>query len=155
MKIRIFGGIASGKSTLATELGKKLHIPVYSTDDFVYTKDFKRRSEKERTKLIHTKLKESWIVEGVHFAKWCEKTYAEADKIIILDIPKRVLAKRIITRTFKREKKHYKNKYFDTIRLIWMMFRDTNKEMKEYKRIAKNKKIILKNNNASISQLHP
>ena len=57
MKIRIFGGIASGKSTLAKKLGKKLNIPVYSTDDFVYTKDFKRRNEKERIKIINSKLK--------------------------------------------------------------------------------------------------
>ncbi|MBU2562147.1 MAG: hypothetical protein KKF68_00600 [Nanoarchaeota archaeon] len=150
MKIRIFGGIASGKSTLAKYLSEHLQIPVFCTDDFVYTPKFgKRRIESERIKLIHKKLKSSWIVEGVHFAKWVEYTYKNSDIIIIIDLPKSLLAKRILKRTFNEEKHHYSNKFLDSVRLLWMMFRDTSKEIKEYIQLAKrfNKKhLIIRNN---------
>ena len=149
MKIRIFGGIASGKSTLAKYLGKQLQIPVFCTDDFVYTSKFgKRRIQTERIKLIHKKLKSSWIVEGVHFAKWVEYTYKNSDIIIIINRPKLLLAKRILQRTFNEEKHHHSNKIIDSIKLLWVMFRDTSKEIKEYIQLAKklNKKyLVIKN----------
>ena len=149
MKIRIFGGIASGKSTLAKYLGKQLQIPVFCTDDFVYTPKYgKRRIESERIKLIHKRLKSSWIVEGVHYAKWVEYTYKNSDIVIIIDLPKLLLAKRILKRTFKEEKHHYSNKVINSIRLLWMMFRDTSKEIKEYIRLANKydkKYLIIKN----------
>ena len=149
MRIRIFGGVASGKSTLAKYLSDNLKIPVFCTDDFVYTSDFeKRRNESERIKIIQKRLKSSWIVEGVHFAKWVDYTYRNADLIIIIEKSKILLAKRIINRTFNGEKQHYKNKFFLAIKLLWMMFRDTSKEIKEYHHIAEKfhkKTIILTN----------
>lgn len=153
MKIRIFGGIASGKSKLAKYLGKKLQIPVFCTDDFAYTSGFgKKRDESERTELIRKKLKSDWIVEGVHFSKWVDYTYKNADLIIIIDKPMLLLMKRIIKRTFNEEKNHYSNKIFDTLRLLWIMFRDTSREIKEYIKLArkyKKKYIIVRNEDYS------
>ncbi len=142
MKIRIFGGIASGKSSLAKYLSKHLNIPAYCTDDFVYTHFGNRRSEPDRVRLIKKTLRSSWIVEGVHFADWVKYTYLNADIIIIIKKSKFVLAKRIIARTLNEERSHYKSKFLD---IFWMMLRDTSKEMKEYTKIAKehDKKLIL------------
>lgn len=146
MKIRIFGGIASGKTTLANYLGAQLNVPVYCTDDFVYTKKFQRRPEKERVTIINKSLKTSWIVEGVHYADWVKPTYKNVDVLIIIKKSKLVLAWRIIRRTFREEKNHYKNKFSDTFRLLWMMIRDTSKELKAYEKIAKGKKHIFVTN---------
>lgn len=148
MKIRIFGSIASGKSALANFLGKKLSIPVYCTDDIVYTRPFiDRRNEKERIAIINKTLKKGWIVEGVHYASWCRKTYDGADLIIVMDRSIFLLSYRIITRCLFKEKSHYKNVFSNIYDLLKMLFRDHYNDMKGYKRIASKKPYyILKNN---------
>lgn len=144
MKIRIFGGVASGKSTLAKFLGSELNLAVYSTDDFVFTSGFKKkRSFEERKNIISKKLKSSWIVEGVHFADWTKKTYVDADLIIIISRSKFLLAKRIISRSIKDKSGRFNNKFIDTIKLLWMMFRDTSKEIKEYVSLAEKNNVPL------------
>lgn len=155
MNIRIFGGVASGKSTLAKFLGNKLDLSVFSTDDFVFTSGFKKkRSFSDREKLIAKTLKYSWIVEGVHYADWVKKTYVDADLIIVLRRSKLVLAKRIISRSIKDSSGRFNNKFLDTIKLLWMMFRDTSEEIKEYISLAEKNNIplfILKSDDFSLA----
>ena len=51
MRLIIFGGTGSGKTTLAKHLSKKLKIPYYTTDQMVYKhpKSYKEKySQKEK-----------------------------------------------------------------------------------------------------------
>lgn len=82
-------------------------------------------------------LNHSWIVEGVHYAQWAEETYKNADILIILSKPRTLLAKRIVKRCLREEKDHYKNKYLDACRLMWMMIREGEKNQRQYYAIAK------------------
>ena len=57
----------------------------------------------KRTELLNDILKnDRWIIEGVYYA-WVGKCFEDADKIYVLDIPKRVYTYRIIKRAIKRK----------------------------------------------------
>ena len=143
MKIRIFGDIASGKTTLAKKLGKELGASVFSTDNFVYKKKYvTKRSPKERALLVNQAIKKkNWVVEGVHHSEWISSAAQKADIIIVFQVPLRKLVYRIIKRTIFEEKG--KRKIRDMLKLIFMLLRDSKKDIVAYKKIAKTKKHII------------
>lgn len=65
-KILIIGDAGRGKSTLAFKLSKKLGIPFYSTDDYLYEMKFTVFKEKQKGLAEISKIynSEKWIVEG-------------------------------------------------------------------------------------------
>jgi len=103
-RIWIFGGTGSGKTTLASKLSEKLKIPFYTTDMMIYHKGWKKKySEKKRDELMKTiSRKNKWIIEGVHRGDWIFPGISRADFFILIDLPKRILVKRALTRYFKR-----------------------------------------------------
>ena len=151
MKIRIFGATASGKSTLAKYLGEQLNLPIFSTDKVKYPNNFEIEiPETERNKYIQKNIKQKWIVEGVHYEKWCKVTYENSDIILILEKSTITLIYRIIKRTLKIKKLSLKNKIKDIIKLIKMIFKYSKKENHTYEKLAKNNNkpfLIIKNNN--------
>lgn len=107
MKIHIIGCSGTGKTYLAKALSEKYNLPHFDLDDIQWdnTADgygVKMPIEK-RTELLNDILKnDNWIIEGVYYA-WVGKCFEDADKIYVLDIPKRVYTCRIIKRTIKRK----------------------------------------------------
>lgn len=142
MKIHIIGCSGSGKTYLAKALSGKYNIPHYDLDDIQWdnTADcygVKMPVEK-RTELLNDILKnDSWITEGVYYA-WVEKCFEDADKIYVLDIPKRVYKYRIIKRTIKRKLGLEKGK-IETLKSVYNLLKWTdtfkNKNMVEIKKI--------------------
>ena len=107
MKIHIIGCSGSGKTYLAKALSKKYNIPHFDLDDIQWNNNADGYGVKmpieKRTALLNDILKnESWIIEGVYYA-WVGKCFEDADKIYVLDIPKRIYTYRIIKRTIKRK----------------------------------------------------
>lgn len=88
-RIAIIGRSASGKSTLAQLLGRKLNIPVYHLDQLVCIPrtDWQFRKV-ELVKIEHDKLIKSntWIIEGNYQKIEMEARLARATFIIWLDI---------------------------------------------------------------------
>ena len=142
MIIHIIGGRGSGKTYLAGALSEKYNIPHYDLDDIQWdnTADgygVKTPVEK-RTELLNNILEnEDWIIEGVYYA-WVGKCFEDADKIYVLDIPKRVYTYRIIKRTIKRKLGLEKGKK-ETFKSVYNLLKWTdtfqNKSMVEIKKI--------------------
>ena len=107
MKIHIIGCSGSGKTYLAKALSKKYNTPHFDLDDIQWDNNAGgygvKIPVKKRTELLNDILKnDSWIIEGVYYT-WVGKCFEDADKIYVLDIPKRVYKYRIIKRTIKRK----------------------------------------------------
>lgn len=131
-KILIIGCVGCGKSTYAKRLSKKLCIPVYGIDEIVHDDVLGiRRSLDEQKKIIEeVDSNNEWIIEG----SLREELYFlldMADLIIFIDIDRKTVEHRIITRYIKQqlgiEKVNYKvdldfldkmlgyvNKYYET-----------------------------------------
>lgn len=103
-KIAIVGNTASGKSTLAVLLGKKLGLPVYHLDKYLWRPGWVRVPEAEFTHdhdllLQHT----AWIIDGVAYFSALKKRLLEADVIIYFKLNPTVCKKRALIRMKEEE----------------------------------------------------
>lgn len=142
MKIHIIGCSSSGKTYLAKELSEKYNIPHFDLDDIQWDDNADGYGVKmpieKRTELLNNILEnDSWIIEGVYYA-WVGKCFEDADKIYVLDMPKRVYTYRIIKRTIKRKLGLEKGKK-ETLKSVYKLLKWTdtfqNKSMPEIRKI--------------------
>lgn len=130
MKIYIVGSVASGKTTLAKIISKKLQIPCTHLDGIVHIKDKSnkewgniRRPDKEIEGLFFNLIdKPQWIIEDAGrkcFSKGMEK----ADIIILLKPSKLTRKKRVITRFIKQKIGFEDCLYTPSIKMLIFMFR--------------------------------
>lgn len=157
MRIYIIGSVSSGKSTLAKKLSKTLNIQYQSLDEVVHIPDKsspwgnRKRSIEERDKLFYSLIQQpNWIIEDV--GRPCfEKGLMEADKIVLLEIPKKIRNYRIIKRWIRQrlgiEKCIYNPRYkMLKCMLQWSKDYDLGKDkLKERILSYQDKVIILKN----------
>lgn len=135
MKIHIIGCSGSGKTYLAKQLSEKFGIPCFDLDDIQWDNrtggyGVKMPPEKRDKLLCDILQKDNWIIEGVYYS-WVEKSFEDADRIYVLDMPKYLYKFRIIKRSLKRKlgfEKGKKETLKSVVDLIkWTdMFRDKN-----------------------------
>lgn len=87
-RIHIIGNCGSGKSYLAKKIGHQLNIPVTDLDQVFWNNDAKQhgtiRPQIERDKMLENVLSKSeWILEGIYYT-WLQKSFEQADIIIII-----------------------------------------------------------------------
>ena len=146
-KIWVLGGTASGKTTLAKKISKKLKIPFYSTDDFIYKKKWSEKysDDVQIKKLKSVAKRTSWIIEGVHKNEWIYSSIKKADLIIFLDMRKIRLVSRVIKRRNVRKKNNEPGSGFpDLMKLLWWVFKHGPRDYKKFQK-EKPDFVILKN----------
>ncbi len=107
MKIRIIGGPGSGKTFLAEKLSRQLGIPRYDLDELQWDNRADsygtKRDPGERDALLRRILREDdWIIEGVYYA-WCGRSFEDADRIMVLEVPRRLYRASIVRRFVRRK----------------------------------------------------
>lgn len=158
MKVAILGYSGSGKSTLAKRFGKHYNIPVLHLDTVQFLPNWVER-DREEGRLITSKFMEndSWVIDGNYSAFLQKERLEEADKIIFLDLPRRICFYRAIKRYFKNKNKTREDMAKGCIEKMdlefawWVLHEGRNKEKRvHYKSIQekyKDKTVVLKNSN--------
>lgn len=96
MKIRIIGFAGSGKTSLTIKLQEQYIIQGISLDDYLKLKDKEKRMIALNKRLDSL---DSWIVEGVQVSSWTNKSFQDADLIVVLDYPLYITQFRVFKRT--------------------------------------------------------
>lgn len=141
MKIHIIGCSGSGKTYFAKALSKKYKIPHFDLDDIQWDHSGgygTKMPVEKRTELLNRILKnDHWIIEGVYYA-WVDRCFEDADKVFVLDLPKRIYIYRIIKRFVKRKLGLEKGKK-ETLKSVYNLLKWTdtfqNKSMDEIKKM--------------------
>jgi adenylate kinase family enzyme len=101
-RVAVLGHGASGKSTLAAEIGNKLHIPVFHTDKLFWNDNWQYKSFEERQSIQNEVLeKETWVIDGIAPSRLANDRIKAADTVILLDMPRRIRVTRWLRRIRK------------------------------------------------------
>lgn len=101
-RVVIVGVSASGKSTFARELGKKINLPVVFMDEIMWNPGWKYIGDEATvTKLEQESQKPNWIIEGYITKGARTFVFERADTIIYLDYSPWVASSRYIKRWWK------------------------------------------------------
>ena len=125
-----------------TELSKEYGIPHFDLDDIQWENSSGsygiKTPPERRTELLNEILSlDDWIIEGVYYA-WCQSTFEQADRTILLDVPKSTCKRRIIMRFIKRRLglEKGRNETFKSLRALlkWTdkFYLDNMKEIEEF-----------------------
>ncbi len=122
-RIAIIGSSGSGKSYLATELGKHYKLPVINLDDVILDENYEKPSPEIYRKRVATEAnKEQWVIEGV-YPKIGDIVWPAAEVVIWLNLPFDDVRERYDEREERRERRG--------------PFPDINIHKKEYLRLTK------------------
>lgn len=156
MKIAILGYSGSGKSTLAQNLADFYKIPVLSLDTVQFLPNWVERDRDEGRSIVWEFMQdESWVIDGNYTEFFQKERLEQADKIIILNFPRRVCLYRVIKRYFQNRNNSRASMAEGCIEKIdlefiwWILHKGRTKKMRNHiKWIAslyKGKTLVLKN----------
>ncbi|MFU1794628.1 hypothetical protein ACM1RC_12255 [Paenibacillus azoreducens] len=127
-KIYITGIVASGKTTLARQLSKKMNIPWYELDSIVHHQTaegrYKRTPEEQVAVIREIDSKGQWIFEGTDRGSY-RCLFDMADTVIFLDPPLWKRRIRIFNRFIKQNLGIEKCNYIPDMEMLKMMYRWT------------------------------
>ena len=101
MKIAILGHSGSGKSTLARQLGEKYGLPVLHLDRIQFRPGWVETTREEKREKLTAFLDThpgGWVIDGNYMKICAERRFAEADRILYLDFPRRICLFRVLRR---------------------------------------------------------
>ena len=100
MKIAVLGYSGAGKSTLARRLGQAAGCPVLHLDTVQFTPGWVIRDRGEAQRMVAAFMDShaSWGIDGNYRGFAQERRLEEADKIVILDFPRRVCLRQAVSR---------------------------------------------------------
>ena len=138
MKIAILGYAGSGKTYLADYIAQKRRMPVLHLDSVKWDKEWKPIDDALVLPQVSGFMKnEDWIIDGYYDYLYFDERLEQADKIILLLLPRRTCFFRALKRTASRRKEGYKND-FNLWFIRFILFGCRNKERQRvYGGIAK------------------
>ncbi|MCJ8013255.1 hypothetical protein MUG84_16105 [Paenibacillus sp. KQZ6P-2] len=156
IRIRIIGACGSGKSYIARECSRRLGIPHYETDNFVWERGLEQRKFpiETRDRLLREAVRtEAWIIEGVHH-KWGKESFEHADVIFIISPNKFIRDFRILRRFVRArlglERANYKQSFKNLLVMtfVWNKGFDQKNmnEILELTQPYEGRRIIVKSN---------
>lgn len=153
MKLHIYGGPGSGKTTLGLKYSKNYNLEYLDLDNIFWDHSNGRysniNSEVYRKKNLEQFIKqnEEWVIEGV-YTGWINSSLSHADNIIVLNTNVLVRNYRIIKRYLIRKKNKDQNQ--ETLKSIYDLIKWNFKYQKkfnnhlEYLKEHYEKKLIIK-----------
>lgn len=102
-RIMVMGPPGSGKSTLARILGERLGLPVWHADALFHGPGWVARPREDFiADMVSIAAHSDWVIDGnyssAHYGPAIRDRLARADRIILLDLPRRVTIPRILRR---------------------------------------------------------
>ena len=148
MKIAVLGYAGSGKTYLSDYIAEKKNIPVLHLDDIKWDKEWKPIDDSVvLPKVADFMTKEDWIIDGCYTYLMIDEQLQKADKIILLQLPRRTCFFRAVKRTKSRRQDEYAND-MNWWFIKFTLFGCRNKERRSYyAEIAekyKDKTVVLK-----------
>lgn len=141
MKIAVLGYSGGGKSYLSDRLAELCHIPVMHLDTVKYDKEWVARDKELVLKDVYAFMeKESWIIDGNYTALYQSKRLEDADRIVIVKLPRL----KCLYNCIKREKAYRKKGYVNSLNFEFISFvlfgGRTKKRRQHYQSVEKNYK---------------
>ncbi|MDA5559890.1 DNA topology modulation protein [Exiguobacterium sp. MMG028] len=97
-RIMIIGSGGAGKSTLARQLGERLHLDVYHLDALMWRPGWVMAPREERIDIQQQLVKkDQWIIDG-NFRNTLDLRLQAADTVILIDLPRIVCVYRVLKR---------------------------------------------------------
>ena len=139
MKIAVIGYSGSGKSTVAETLAKRYDIPLLHLDKVHWLPGWQERKNEEGQAMVEAFLNDNsdWVIDGNYSRYHYERRLAEADQIILMQLPRL----QCLFRAWKRAIK-YKNKSRSSITegcpekldgefIAWILWKGRRKKNRE------------------------
>ncbi len=138
MKIHIIGPSGSGKTHFAKKLSLKHKLPHFDLDNLFWDNTSSqygvKMPDEKRTEMLQAILKkEGWIIEGIYYS-WLEESFKLADKIFLLDVPRRVYILSLIKRFIMRKRhseKHQRETVWTLAEILGWAYRYPEKNLPE------------------------
>lgn len=151
MKIYIVGPVGSGKTRLAQEIEKIMHIPRYELDNIIHPNADIKRSTKEAISELGIILnKPDWIIEDV--GRVCfGQGLLNAETVILLDYRLFFLLYRVTIRWIKQKLRIEPSNYAPSLRIlinmyVWVIRYSVGKDgLRQRVKVFQDKLIVFRN----------
>ncbi len=101
-RVVVHGSSGSGKTTLAAELADRLGVPHVELDALFHLPDWQQApTEQFRAAVAAATAGDGWVVDG-NYGDAVPVVRARADTLVVLDLPKALVMRRLLWRTIRR-----------------------------------------------------
>lgn len=107
-KILVIGSGGAGKSTLATQLGRVLGLPVIDLDDLYWQPGRKAPSQEAwKQRIAELAQQECWIMDG-DYSSTLEERVQACDTVIVLAVPRLLCLYRVLKRAIHKRVRRFR-----------------------------------------------